>query len=416
MDYTFKPYERTPSHPDFVNRGNTRDFDFTPPQPTSMGFEEVRYRSLMAESAQNHFQMQHSGEVGEDLSGLEMPSFPFGNKVQSNQQHDVSLSAKLYSIQMAPVMSLKPLPVWIENHTSFISTPQADPQTLLQAVQEALNRGPICVDVVVKADKGKLRGIVCQQDRYVRFQIRLYSYAKGIVVEFQRREGDAMLLNGMFQNVMLALGPELVARRWDSGTIAAPPPAFPMELPPELEKSPVNILSSLDNLMALSESPLIDHQREAVSGLVTLSLEHAQLMAEAACTTRPLLLILIKLLASHNLIDIVRGSAVCLSNLLQAYSEMCKPGRKRSSRQLSSDNCQALLASMLENLSSPALLESLDTKRHISKSLQSLAKAHPQLLAADRVCVTTLNKFKSSKDVVLRGHVLDTLQLIQSSA
>lgn len=416
MDYTFNPYERTPSHPDFANRVNTRDFDFTPPQPTSVGFEEVRYRSLMAESVpQSHFQMQHSGEAGE--GGLEMPSFPLGNKVQQHQQHDVSLSAKLFSIQMAPAISLKPLPVWIENHTSFISTPQADSQTLLQAVQEALNRGPACVDVVVKAAKGKLRGIVSQQGRYARFQIRLYSYAKGIVVEFQRREGDAMLLSGMFQNVMLALGPELVARRWDSGSITAPPLAFPMDLPPELEKSPVNILSTLDNLMALSESPLIDHQKEAVSGLVTLSLEHAQLMAEAACTTRPLLLILIKLLASHNLIDVVRGSAVCLSNLLQAYSDMYKSGRKRSmSRQLSMENCQALLASMLENLSSPALLESLDTKRHISKSLQSLAQAHPHLLASDRGCVMTLNKFKSSKDVVLRAHVLDTLQLIQSSA
>lgn len=423
MDYTFKPYERTPSHPDFTNRVNTRDFDFTPPQPTSVGFEEVRYRSLMAESVpQNHFQTQHRSEMSEDLGELEMPSFPFGNKMQlqQHQQHDVSLSAKLFSIQMAPAISLKPLPVWIENHTSFISTPQTDPQTLLQAVQEALNRGPACVDVVVKADKGKLRGIVSQQSRYARFQIRLYSYAKGIVVEFQRREGDALLLSGMFQNVMLALGPGLVARRWDSGSIAPPPPSFPMDLPPELEKSPVNILSTLDNLMALSESPLIDHQKEAVSGLVTLSSEHAQLMAEAACTARPLLLILIKLLASHNLIDIVRGSAVCLSNLLQAYSDMYKSGRSRSTsssfRQLSMDNCQALLASMLENLSSPALLESLDTKRHISKSLQSLAKAHPQLLASDRGCMTTLNKFKSSKDVVLRAHVLDTLQLIQSSA
>jgi len=206
----------------------------------------------------------------------------------------------------------------------------------------------------------------------------------------------------------------------DSAPITAPPPVVPMDIPAELEKSPVNILSTLDNLMALCESPLIDHQKEAVSGLVTLSAEHAQLLAEAACTTRPLLLILIKLLASHNLIDIVRGSAVCLSNLLQAYSDMCKPGgRKRSSpssaSKLSMDNCQALLASMLENLRSPALLESLDTKRHISKSLQSLAMAHPHLLASDRGCVTTLNKFKSSKDAVLRAHVLDTLQLIQSS-
>jgi len=368
--------------------------------------------------------MQRSGEIGDDLSDdLKMPSFPFGNKVQQQQQqqHDVSLSAKLFSIQMTPVTTaLKPLPVWIENHTSFISTPQADPQTLLQALQEALNRGPSCVDVVINADKGKLRGIVSQQGRYARFQIRLYSYVKGIVVEFQRREGDAMLLSGMFQSVLVALGPNLVARRWDSAVIAAPPPAFPMDLPLELEKSPVNILTTLDNLMALSESPLIDHQKEAVSGLVSLSAEHATLLAEAACTSRPLLLILIKLLASHNLIDIVRGSAVCLSNLLQAYSEMCKPGRKHSgpstTNKLSMDDCRALLASMLENLCSPALLESLDTKRHISKSLQSLAKAHPQLLASDRGCVSTLNKFKSSKDAVLRAHVLDTLQLIQSNA
>jgi hypothetical protein len=422
MDFTFKPFERTSPHPDFTNRGNTRDFDFTPPQPTSVGFQEITYRSLLAESApKNHFQMQLSGEAGEDLTGLDMPSFPFANKVQQQhqQQQDVALSAKLFSIQMAPALSLKPLPVWIENHTSFISTPQADPQILLQALQEALNRGPACVDVVVNAEKGKLKGIVSQQGRYARFQIRLYAYAKGVVVEFQRREGDAMLLSGMFQNVMVALGPELVARRWDSAAIAAPPPTFPMDLPPELEKSPVNILSTLDNLMALSESPLIDHQKEAVSGLVTLSAEHGHLLAEAACTTRPLLLILIKLLASHNLIDVVRGSAVCLSNLLQAYSDMCKPGRKRaapSAAKFSMDNCQALLASMLENLRSPAVLESLDTKRHISKSLQSLAKAHPHLLASDRGCVITLNKFKSSKDAVLRAHVLDTLQLIQSSA
>lgn len=423
MDYTFKPFERTPSHPDFTNRMNTRDFDFTPPEPTSVGFEEIRYRSLMAESApQSHFQMQRNGDT-EDLDGLEMPSFQFGNKMQQHQtqqQHDVSLSAKLFSIQMAPAISLKPLPVWIENHTSFLSTPQADPQLLLQSIQEALNRGPACVDVVVSADKGKLRGIISQQSRFARFQIRLYSYAKGVVVEFQRREGEAMLFSGMFLAVMLALGPDLVARRWDSAAIVAPPPSLPMELPAEfLEKSSANVLSTLDNLMALSESPLVDHQKEAVSGLVTLSADHAFVLAEAACTARPLLLILIKLLASHNLIDIVRGSAVCLSNLLQAYADMCKPGRKRSApsnNKLSMENCKALLASMLENLCSPALLESLDTKRHISKSLQFLAKAHPQLLASDRGCVTTLNKFKSSKDAVLRGHVLDTLQLIQSNA
>jgi len=227
------------------------------------------------------------------------------------------------------------------------------------------------------------------------------------------------LLSGMFQNVMLALGPEFVSRRWDCGAIAAPPPALPMDIPSELEKSPVDILSTLDNLLALTESPLIDHQKEAVSGLITLSAEHGQVLAEAACTTHPLFLILIKLLASHNLIDIVRGSAICLSNLLQAYSDMCKPGRKRSAPttgKLSMDNGQVLLASMLENLRSPALLESLDTKRHISKSLQFLAKAHPHLLASDRGCVTTLNKFKSSKDAVLRAHVLDTLQLIHASA
>jgi len=318
---------------------------------------------------------------------------------------------------MAPALALKPLPVWIENHTSFVSNPQVDTQTLLLAIQEALNRGPACVDVVVKSEKGKMRGVVTQEGRFARFQIRLYAYAKGVVVEFQRREGDAMLLSSMFQNVMVALGP-MVSRRWDGGIIAAPPPSLPMDIPPELEQSPVDVLSTLDNLLSLSESPLVDHQKEAVSGLVTLSAEHAVLLAEVACSTRPLLLILIKLLASHNLMDIVRGSAVCLSNLLQAYSEMCKPGRKRAAttNKLSMANCQVLLASMLENLSSPALLESLDTKRHISKSLQSLAKAHPHLLASDRGCVTTLNKFKSSKDAVVRGHVLNTLQLIQASA
>jgi len=273
------------------------------------------------------------------------------------------------------------------------------------------------VDVVVNSEKGKMRGVVTQEGRFARFQIRLYAFAKGVVVEFQRREGDAMLLSSMFQNVMVALGP-MVSRRWDSGVIAAPPPYLPMEIPPELEKSPVDVLSTLDNLLSLSESPLVDHQKEAVSGLVTLSAEHGALLAEAACSARPLLLVLIKLLASHNLIDIVRGSAVCLSNLLLAYSEMCKPGRKRSAttNKLSMAICQVLLASMLENLSSPALLESLDTKRHISKSLQSLARAHPHLLASDRGCVTTLNKFKSSKDAVVRGNVLNTLQLIQASA
>lgn len=414
MDFTFNTYERTqPPLPDFANRGNTRDFEFTAPQPT-LGFEEVRYRSLMAESAsQNHFQLQSSNDIGDDdLAGLQMPSFSFAAKIQD--QHDVSLSAKMFSISMAPAISLKPLPLWIENHTSFVSMPQVDPQVLLQAIQEALNRGPTCVDVVVKPEKGKMRGVITEMGRYSRFQIRLYAHATGTVVEFQRREGDALILSNLFQNVMIALGPELVSRRWDSAPIALPS-VCPMDLPPEFEASPTpNVLSTLDNLMALCESPLVDHQREAVSGLIALSVEHGPVLAEAACTTRPLLLVLIRLLASHNLIDIVRGSAVCLSNLLQAYSDMCKANRKRSATRLSMDNCQVLLASMLDNLSSPALLENLDTKRHISKSLQALAAAHPRVLASDRACVSTLNKFKSSKDAVLRAHVMDTLQLISA--
>lgn len=414
MNFPFNTYERTqPPHPDFATRAISREFEFTAPQPT-MGFEEVRYRSLMAESApQTHFQSQGiNAIVDDDLTGLQMPSFSFASKLQEGS--DISLSAKLSSISMAPAISLKPLPLWIENHTSFLSTPQADPQVLLQAIQEALNRGPTCVDVTVKPEKGKMRGVITDVGRYSRFQIRLYAHATGTVVEFQRREGDALILSNLFQNVMIALGPNLVSRRWDSAPITVPC-MCPMDLPPEFEASPTpNVLSTLDNLMALSESPLVDHQREAVSGLVALSVEHGAVLAEAACTGRPLLLILIRLLASHNLIDIVRGSAVCLSNLLQAYSEVCKQNnRKRSAaNRLSMDNCQALLASMLENLSSPALLENLDTKRYISKSLQALATAHPRLLATDRACVTTLNKFKSSKDAVLRAHVLDTLQLI----
>jgi len=440
----------TTTHPDFREQRTTRDvvFEFeAPPNPT-VGFQEKTYRSL-GSAHPNLFQAQSGDNFGDGLSDLDMPSFPgfggpgFGNmnaKMQQIQQQQQmqqtsssSFSAKLASIQLsgAPI-SLKPQPVWIETHTSFVSA--ADPQVLFEAIQDSLSRGPVGVDVTVKQESGKMRGLVTQGARWARFQIRLYSdpqAQKTVVVEFQRREGEAAILNMLYQHVMQFLGPDFVTRRYDNTAMAAPPPVV-LELPSELLEEPDQVLVSLENLLALCDSPYVDQQREAVSGLVALSAEHGAALAQAATTTHTVLMVvLIRLLASHNLIDIVRGSAVCLSNLLQAYSDLASGGGGGSSgaskggtgkraagrvNKLSLENCQALLASMLENLRSPALLESLDTKRHISKSLQSLAKAHPQMLAADRGCVTTLNKFKSSKDAVLRAHVLDTLQLIQSNA
>jgi hypothetical protein len=214
----------------------------------------------------------------------------------------------------------------------------------------------------------------------------------------------------MYTRVVTDLGPS-VQRQWAAGAAVGAPTAFHVAPPlPDLpEPSPSEqVVSSADSLMTLAGSNYEDQRKEAVSGLVALSTLHAPVLVEAPlCFT--LILVLLKLLTSNNLLDIVRGSAVCLAALLKAYSDRVAARTAGAKQQFTAELGQSLTSTMMELLQSPALLEYLDTKRYISSSLQSIAKAHPSLVLKYR---PTLTNYANSKDPVLRTNVQKTLQLI----
>jgi len=133
--------------------------------------------------------------------------------------------------------------------------------------------------------------------------------------------------------------------------------------------------------------------------------------------------VLYKLLASNNLLEIVRGAAVCLSAVLQAYAERvvgrppsvtttAAQAARKIKQPFTNEVGRDLTSVMMDLLDSPALLEYLDTKRYISHSLQSLAKAHPGFVSMPKYR-TMLTRYAASKDEVLRNNVIRTLQLIQ---
>jgi len=268
---------------------------------------------------------------------------------------------------------------------------------LFQRVLDSLQSE--CVDIAPVQEKGKIRGIVFGDSHFARFQIRLFQAEKQTVVEFQRREGEAMLLISLYRRDVASLGPDVVCRQWAE---SAPPQAPLPELPEPAQPQPQLVLSSLDSLLTLASSTFEDQRKEAVTGLVALTTQHAPILLDAASYTS-LIVVLLKLLTSNNLLEIVRGSALCLSALLQASSaELTK-------RPIPTEVGQSLTSGVVELLEAPALLECLDTKRHAAKSIQSIAKANPALLSKHR---RTLNKYANSKDTTLRANVQKTLQLI----
>jgi len=360
----------------------TWDFE---PVPGVVLLQEPVYRSLGTHAVHSPFQA--CGPLSDEKAGhaTKLP------KLSSDQL----LSSKLLSFQFQAPMQLKPLPVWIAASTSFTSFLES--QELFKRVLESLQTEP--VDLASVQEKGKIRGIVFGATGFARFQVQLFQADHEIVVEFQRREGEALLLISLYRAVVASLG-SAVSRQWAEEAAAAVPTVLP-DLPEPSQ--PDRVLSTLDSLLTLAASSYEDQQKEAVTGLVALSTQHAKILVDASSCTR-LILVLLQLLTSNNLLEIVRGSAVCLAVLLQAYA-----ARTAAAPPFPPELGENLTSMMMGLLEAPALLASLDTKRQASQSLQSIAKADPTLLSNYR---RTLNKYANSKDELLRLNVQKTLQLI----
>lgn len=339
-----------------------------------------------------------------------------------------SLVTDLSKPSVAP---LEPVPIFLEKYTSYRST--AAPAKVLTAFTQLFEHAAD-VDFSVKTQMNQIKAVLTDSrtSAQCHFRVQLYQDAKDVVVEFQRRSGCAVTFSRFIQRVVADLPQDVVVVPFvepstlntipDSAELSlaldaltlAPVSLAPVSLVAEPVPEPCSFdaeqitldRDTIDNLLVMAASTLVDVQREALCVLVGASCTAANqkaILARAQSTMNTVLTTLEQTLSSPD--AQVRSAA---SHLLR---NLCSQAELRE--QVASTLCDKMATAMTmgEAAEGDVDLDTCATKRQLADTFASLAPTHARALRRSGVD-TTLRGFLGCADVRLRETVESTLQVL----
>jgi hypothetical protein len=268
--------------------------------------------------------------------------------------------------------ALGPKPPYLERYTSFLS--ECSPEQILENLFERLNEHDGC-DFEYDPKKNRVSGFVYPSNSVCRFRARLYNGGDGrVLVEFQRRRGDAFAFSKFYKGVCEALQ-DIIERPYIfmEATVQFKGSTFSQETKvKEVDDSFLNIVFD----MACSENS--DTKRQAVELLANLSLDlgctgklcdfqfkeqvpknFQRLVKEENSTTCVLLILLKKLLLSGN-VSIARNAAFVLDKVT------------KHSMDIRRDVIDYMTDSILSVLYEPSTIELMDLQRKLESCVSTL--------------------------------------------
>lgn len=316
--------------------------------------------------------------------------------------------------------ALGPEPAYLERYTSFLS--KSSPKQILEHLFKALNKQGCDFDYDYK--ENRVSGVVYPSNSVCRFRARLYSGGDGrVLVEFQRRRGDAFAFSKFYKGVCEALQ-DIIERPYVvmKGSVPFKGSTFSQGVKEtevqEVDDSFLNIVFN----MACSEHS--DVKRQAVELLANLSLdlgctgklcnfqckdqvpENLHRLVKENSTTCVLLLLLQRLLMSEDVV-IARNAAVVLENVTVQNTD------------IRGHVINGLADCIFSVLDEPSTTELRDLQRRLANCLSTIAdcpkngELFKSRVQKQRKYVLTLERYKDVEDERLRDALEHTLTCLQ---
>lgn len=280
-------------------------------------------------------------------------------------------------------------PEWVCSSSSLVSN--EDASTLLMDIEAVLSEHRTQVSFETTPEKFKIKAVAFSNGaESAQLYIRLYKgKAANVVIEFQRKQGDARTFYNVFHKVVAALGEARVRSYSGEELHQAPKPLPNLDLDglPDVAMpcAPVPTLTVstlIIALMSMAREGFLDVKKQALSELVAISKKHAMSLRMHKQEMVPLML---DMLGSTDE-ELARCAAMVLANLAALEHDVAEPTSWLGPVQL-----ETALARMLDVLAVPRTLFNADTKRHTARAILDVLKtgppdAHTELRMLSMVC------------------------------
>lgn len=372
------------------------------PQPSALDQDQPVYRSLLIHPSNLSGSDSQLGHGGSNLSGTKMdpdlmpPSLssfksapllnvnPWSSSSSSSSGVKARVSdfaEQLVHVSAAPVPDL---PSYFEKYTSFQSL--QFPKKIFEQITEALKLMP--VDFELLGSRQQIHGSFYEEHNSAKFQINLFKNGRKYLVEVQRRSGDSMAFNTLYQRLKKELleMPNCIIDQSQGQAVQAPAPPRPQAYDVILDQS------SLQPLKTMAESQYVDVAREGMKMLARCSSSDQN-----------------HVLLSNQCLDLFRSRLSSPDEELARYAAFILANLSRSS-------------AFSESLSSaPPLLDTLfsalqrtdskEIRRQVAQSVHNVSLSRPNCFSKDQLEI--LRPLRASPDTRLSQIIDNTLARFQ---